>query len=249
MSTAVALCAVRAGYARRSVLHDIDLELQTGVTALLGPNGAGKSTLMRVLVTELRPQDGHVVLDGHAVATQQDRRRAREHIGYLPQQFGYDARFTAREHVEYLAWMRGVARRNRPAAVDAAVAQVDLTAHARQRMGALSGGMRQRAGIAGAIVGGAELLVLDEPTVGLDPGQRAHFRDVVLRLPVPRVLISTHLTDDVDAVAQHVMVLAAGAVVFDGSLSEFKSLGGSVEASYLQILDSAVASSATEASA
>ncbi|WP_425955749.1 ATP-binding cassette domain-containing protein [Xylanimonas sp. McL0601] len=210
---------------------------EPGITALLGPNGAGKSTLMRTLVTDLRPRAGEVVLAGGPVRTRVERLEARASIGYLPQGFGFDGRFTVGEYVEYLAWLRAVPARSRRAAVARAVDVVGLGGEVGTRMGRLSGGMRQRAGIAGAIVGEPRLLVLDEPTVGLDPAQRAGFRRVLTRLEAPRVVLSTHLTDDVTAVAHHVVVLAGGHVRFAGHLAEMLDRFGSVEAGYLALVD------------
>lgn len=228
------------GYGRRRVLDDVSLVLAPGITALLGPNGAGKSTLMRTLVTELPARAGQVVLDGTPVVSAAGRRSARERIGYLPQNFGFDSRFTVREYVEYLAWLRGVPTKVRLSAVGRAVGLVGLADEARTRMGRLSGGMRQRAGIGGAIVGEPQLLVLDEPTVGLDPSQRAGFRRVLGELPTSRILLSTHLTDDVEAVAQHVVVLDGGGVVrHQGPVAGLIGTYGSVEAGYLALVEGA----------
>lgn len=226
------------GYGRRRVLDDLSLALAPGITALLGPNGSGKSTLMRTLVTDLPAQAGHVLLDGMPVMNAAARRAARARIGYLPQDFGFDSRFTVDEYVEYLAWLRGVPPKTRRSAVGRAVALVGLAEEARTRMGRLSGGMRQRAGIGGAIVGEPRLLVLDEPTVGLDPSQRAGFRRVLTELPTSRILLSTHLTDDVESIAQHVVVLdGAGVVRHQGPVTDLIGTYGSVEAGYLTLVD------------
>jgi ABC-2 type transport system ATP-binding protein len=221
------------GYGRRIVLDGLTIELQPGVTALLGPNAAGKSTLMKTLVTERKPRSGCVVIGGEPIRSNRARREARRHIGYLPQDFGYDPRFTVSEHVEYLAWLRGVPSALRAGAVRDAVRLVRLDDQRGRRLGALSGGSRQRAGIAGAIVGSPELLVLDEPTVGLDPGQRANFRKLVGQLPAVYTLISTHLTDDVSAVADRLVLLNDGAVLADTSVAVFAGTHGTVEDGYL----------------
>ncbi|WP_218925969.1 ATP-binding cassette domain-containing protein [Xylanimonas oleitrophica] len=225
------------GYGRRRILDGVTFTLDEGITALLGPNGAGKSTLMRTLVTDLAPRGGEVLIDGRPVDTRSGRHAARERIGYLPQNFGFDARFRVVEYVEYLAWLRGIPASQRPAAADAAIAAVGLSNQSRMTMGSLSGGMRQRAGIAGAIVGSPQLLVLDEPTVGLDPSQRAEFRRVLTSLPTSRILLSTHLTDDVEAVAQHVIVLAQGQIAHQGPTAELIDTYGSVDAGYLALVD------------
>lgn len=233
----VRLDKIHQGYRGRPVLDSVSLELRPGVTALLGPNGAGKSTLMRTLVTDLAPRSGQVVIGEAAITSRQERRAARRHIGYLPQTFGYDARFTVREHTEMLAWLRGVPAHRRAGEVSQAIELVDLTARCDDRLGALSGGQRQRAGIAGALVGRPELLVLDEPTVGLDPAQRASFRRLIRALPATYVLLSTHLTDDVDAVAQHLVLLHEGTIRTDESVADFRRRRGTVEAGYLAAVE------------
>ncbi|MHA3946254.1 ATP-binding cassette domain-containing protein [Cellulomonas bogoriensis] len=214
----------------------MSLALEPGITALLGPNGAGKSTLMRTLVTDLPVRGGEIVLYGRVLHNASQRHSARQLIGYLPQDFGYDSRFTVQEYVTYLAWLRGVSATGRTRAVDRALDLVALLDHRSTRMGRLSGGMRQRAGIAGAIVGDPSLVVLDEPTVGLDPSQRADFRRVLTRLPASHVLLSTHLTDDVANVAQHVVVLNRGVVQHQGAVADLVANYGSVESGYLSLV-------------
>lgn len=223
------------GYGRRLVLDGVTLWLPRGRTALLGSNGAGKSTLMRTLVTDLPPRSGALVHAGRPIVTRGDRRAARERIGYLPQDFGFDSRFRVQEYVEYMAWLRGVPASQRRTATAVALERVGLTDSAHVKMGRLSGGMRQRSGIAGAIVGEPDVLVLDEPTVGLDPAQRAGFRTVLRGLPTQRVLLSTHLTEDVESIAEHVIVLEGGQVMFNGSLEEFRAGHESVEQAYLAL--------------
>ncbi|WP_332248764.1 ATP-binding cassette domain-containing protein [Cellulomonas bogoriensis] len=232
----VQLRKVVQGYGRRCVLDNVSLALEPGITALLGPNGAGKSTLMRTLVTDLPVRGGEIVLYGRVLHNASQRHSARQLIGYLPQDFGYDSRFTVQEYVTYLAWLRGVSATGRTRAVDRALDLVALLDHRSTRMGRLSGGMRQRAGIAGAIVGDPSLVVLDEPTVGLDPSQRADFRRVLTRLPASHVLLSTHLTDDVANVAQHVVVLNRGVVQHQGAVADLVANYGSVESGYLSLV-------------
>lgn len=228
---------VTQGYGRHCVLDDVTLSLESGVTALLGPNGAGKSTLMRTLVTDLPPRSGRVVIGGRPLDSGRVIRSARSRIGYLPQDFGFDERFSVEEHVGYLAWLRGVPRSLRSSAALEAMSFVGLAEQRGTRMGALSGGMRQRAGIAGAMVGLPDILVLDEPTVGLDPGQRASFRRLVTALPSSHVLLSTHLTEDVEAVAEHVILLVEGRVTHEGTVEDFRARHGSVEAGYLTMAE------------
>lgn len=225
------------GYGSVQVLDSVTFELARGITSLLGPNGAGKSTLMRTLVTETLPKDGHVVLGGILVRSRRERRQVRADLGYLPQNFGYDGRFTVHEHVEYMAWLRGVPVSSRSAAVREAIYHVSLDAFRGRRMRSLSGGSRQRAGIAGAIVGNPGLLVLDEPTVGLDPSQRAAFRRILVGLPAERVLLSTHLTDDVESIGGNMVLLNHGEIRRQDSVQNYIREYGTVERGYLKEVD------------
>lgn len=245
----VELVGLTQSYRRKKVLDDFNWVLPDGITALLGPNGAGKTTLMRTLVTEMRPAAGSVVIDGKPLRDRATIRDARQRIGYLGQTFGYDPKFTVTEHVSYMAWRKSIPRSDRAREVQEAIAAVDLLDAQEVQLKALSGGMRQRAGIGGALVGHPDLLVLDEPTVGLDPGQRAEFRNVITRLQAGSILLSTHLTDDVAAVADNVAVLTAGKLTFQGTVAEFQGDSTSVEEAYLRHLSKTGVSSSQGAQA
>jgi len=194
------------------------------VTALLGPNGAGKTTLLRTLATVQPHRTGELVIGGQLVASEAQARRARRQVGYLPQRFGFDPRMRVSDFVCYGGWLRGLPQREWRGATTAALTHVGLADRAGQTMGSLSGGMRQRAAIAWAIVGQPKLVLLDEPTVGLDPQQRLRFREIVTSLTGATVLLSTHLIDDVDAVCDRVIVMNAGRVLFEGPTDELKAL-------------------------
>ena len=212
------------GYGGAPVINGLTMTLRPGVTALLGPNGAGKSTLLRTLATVLPPRAGTLTVGELVVRGESSARAVRDEIGYLPQSFGYDPRMRLIDFVEYAAWLRGVPSSVRAQAATSAVALVDLTDRSRSRMGALSGGMRQRAGIAWAVVGLPKVVLLDEPTVGLDPRQRLQFRKIISSLADTAVLLSTHLIDDVAAICDDVVVMHGGAVKFSGSVNDLAAL-------------------------
>jgi len=212
------------GYGRRTVFRGVDVDVGLGVTALLGPNGAGKTTLLRTLATVQPPRDGRLTVDGCDVVSEADARRARRRIGFLPQRFGFEPGMRVRDFVRYGAWLRGVPAGDWSEASRTALDRVGLADLAGQKMGRLSGGMRQRAAIAWAIVGEPPIVLLDEPTVGLDPQQRLRFRDIIAGLPDTTVLLSTHLIDDVDAICDRVIVMHDGAIRFAGATSALKAL-------------------------
>src|SRR5262245_341072 len=218
---------VRAG--RRMAVDGLDLRMGTGVHGLLGPNGAGKTTFMRAVATVLRPAAGRLTLLGEAVNGRFDLRRLRRQIGYLPQEFGYYRRFTVREFVEYIAWLKEMPSRDVPGAVQRVVDRVGLTDRADDRMRTLSGGMVRRAGIAQALVNDPTVLLLDEPTSGLDPDQRLAFRALLRELSVDTcVVVATHLVEDVASACTDVVLVDAGRLVFQGLPSDLAAAGADV---------------------
>jgi ABC-2 type transport system ATP-binding protein len=222
----VRLDGVRKSYGRVTALAGLDLELEPGITGLLGPNGAGKTTLIRILATLLAPSAGEVRVNGWRTADAHDRVEVRRRLGYLPQDLGLYPRFTVFEFVDYLAILKeldDVADRHRR--VRAALAAVELEDLAGRKIRTLSGGMRRRVGIAQAIVADPQLLLLDEPTTGLDPEQRMRFRQLIAGIGEHRtVVLSTHLVEDVAAVCTRVMVLWQGRARFFGTPSELRQL-------------------------
>lgn len=205
-------------YGRRYVFRSLDLTIPAGVTALLGPNGAGKTTLLSMITGLRRPASGSLTVLGRDVGKGSDRRALAIQLGFLPQSVGYYPGYRLREFVSYAAWLKRVPQDELRSRVTDALAAVDLIDRENCRMRSLSGGLLRRAGIAQAIVHRPELLVLDEPSAGLDPQQRIELRRLIQRLAKhSTVLLSTHLVDDIRTVADRVLLLDEGAVVFSGS--------------------------------
>jgi ABC-2 type transport system ATP-binding protein len=215
----VTVTGVRKRYASAVALDGVDATFGPGVTALLGPNGAGKTTLMRIVATALAPDAGELSVLGADPSTGDGRLAIRRRLGYLPQEPGLHRRFSAFDFVDYVAILKEWGeRRARHDEVRRVLGLVGLDAVMHKRIGRLSGGMRRRVGIAQALLGRPDLLVLDEPTAGLDPEQRLRFRELLgTESPGATVLLSTHQTDDVAALCQRVVVLLSGRVRFAGT--------------------------------
>jgi ABC-2 type transport system ATP-binding protein len=206
-------------------LKSVDLTLGPGITGVLGPNGAGKTTLLRALATVLKPTSGSVKAGGWDLGTAGGRREVRRRLGYLPQDAGLYPRFTVFQFVDYVAILKELddpSQRHRR--VLQALEAVGLEDLAGKRISQLSGGMRRRVGIAQAIVAEPELLLLDEPTGGLDPEQRMRFRQLIASLGESRtVVLSTHLVEDVAAICTAVVVMSKGEVLFQGPPSALRA--------------------------
>lgn len=197
-------------------LSNITIKLERGIVGLLGPNGAGKSTLMRILATLAKPSRGHVEWNNEDISQKPDP--LRRTLGYLPQDFGVYPMLSAREFLAYLTAVKGVSTKDAAARVDACLAQVGLTEMADRRLGEFSGGMRQRVGIAQALLNDPKLLIVDEPTVGLDPEERLRFRHLISDLATDRlVILSTHIVSDIEASASALAVMAKGRLLFSGT--------------------------------
>jgi ABC-type multidrug transport system ATPase subunit len=190
-------------------LRGFSLELAPGVLGLLGPNGAGKSTLMKVLATITRPSEGRVTLNGEDVHAHPEKLRAT--LGYLPQDFGVYPHLNAIEFLDYLGAVRGVPGAVRRTRIPEVLALVNLTDAAHRSLGGYSGGMRQRIGIAQALLHEPGILIVDEPTVGLDPEERVRFRNLLSDLAHERiVLLSTHIVSDLESTAERIALMDKG---------------------------------------
>ncbi len=224
--TSVIIEGVRKQFGSTLALAGVDLELDRGVCGLLGPNGAGKTTLLRILATVLPPDTGRVTSLGFDPTDRDQRVEIRRRLGYLPQEPGFHRSFTAFEFVDYVAILKEWGqRRERHDEVRRVLGLVGLEATAGTAIKKLSGGMRRRVAIAQAMLGDPELLVLDEPTAGLDPEQRLRFRELLSAVAErSTVLLSTHQTDDVAALCSRVVVLLGGRVCFNGTALELATL-------------------------
>jgi ABC-2 type transport system ATP-binding protein len=193
-------------------LRNLQLELQPGVLGLLGPNGAGKSTLMRILATVTRPTAGRVLWSDADIAQSPDVLRSV--LGYLPQDFGVYPHLTAVEFLEYLAAVKGLDGAVSRGRIDNLLSVVNLSDVRHRPLGGFSGGMKQRVGIAQALLNDPQLLIVDEPTAGLDPEERVRFRNLLSELSGERIVIlSTHIVSDVEAVATDIAVLSGGCLL------------------------------------
>lgn len=199
----------------KQALQHVDLTLEApSLIGLLGPNGAGKSTLMKLLVSALVPTGGDILIDGQPLTKME--RVLKSNLGYLPQDFGLFDELTVAQFLGYMAALKGVRRPEQ--AINAAIQAVNLQEKSRAKIRTLSGGQRQRVGIAQALLGEPSLLIFDEPTVGLDPEERIHFRNLFSRSAQDRlVLLSTHIIEDVQSVCDQIVVMDGGRILFAGT--------------------------------
>ena len=213
-------------FGRTQAVAGVDLEAGPGVFGLLGPNGAGKTTLLRMMATVIPPSSGTLRLLDRNPGEYGPRREIRRRLGYLPQNLGYYPSFTVVEFIEYFALLKEMPPDRIPAAVAEAVERVGLGEKARAKLRTLSGGMLRRVGIAQAIVNDPGLLLLDEPTAGLDPEQRVSFRSMLRDLGQrSTVVVSTHLVEDVGAACTEVALMHQGKIVFRGTPAELTARG------------------------
>lgn len=204
-------------YKNKLAVDRVSLSLKQGVYGLLGANGAGKTTLMRMMCGVLKPDSGEILYDGRKV----EEEAYRDILGYLPQEFGYYPDFSAMDILMYLASLKGIPRKQARGTALELLELTDLSPVAKKKIKTFSGGMKQRLGIAQALLNDPKVLVLDEPTAGLDPKERVRFRNLISRLGTERiVLLSTHIVSDVEHIADVILVMKGGAIIHQGSLSE-----------------------------
>lgn len=195
-------------------LKEVSLDIGPGVLGLLGPNGAGKSSLMRIIATVMKATSGTIRWNGADIASRPGSLRSQ--LGYLPQDAGVYPNLTAREFLRYMAALKGLTGRDAERNIDELLEHLNLTSAVNRPLGGFSGGMKQRVGIAQALLGDPQIAVVDEPTVGLDPEERARFRELITGVAGNRIVIlSTHIVSDVETIAERVVMMAAGRVIAD----------------------------------
>ncbi|PHN05180.1 ABC transporter ATP-binding protein [Flavilitoribacter nigricans] len=202
-------------------LKDVNLEIREGMFGLLGPNGAGKSSLMRILVTLMKPSSGQILVNGKNAAS--NRGYVRAMLGYLPQDFSFFSNLKTYEFLDYAARLAGMkSRRERSRAVDHMLEEVGLFDVRSRKAGKLSGGMKRRLGIAQALINDPKIVIVDEPTTGLDPEERIRFRNLLARISSQDVIIilSTHIVADISGTCEHMALLNRGQVAFTGAPEE-----------------------------
>jgi len=214
-------------YKNKIAVDRMSFTLTAGVTGLLGSNGAGKTTLMRLLCGILVPTGGTVTWDGMEVGTEEYR----DILGYLPQEFGYYPEFTGRDFLLYMSAVKGIPKSEALRRTEELIGLVSLTPVARKKVRTYSGGMKQRLGIAQALLNDPQVLIMDEPTAGLDPQERVRFRDLIAGLGKDRiVLLSTHIVSDLEHIADKLMIMKEGRLIWQGG---WKAGDGDMEAFYI----------------
>lgn len=215
-------------YGKKTAVDHVNLELTPGIIGLLGPNGAGKTTLIRLLCDLITPDEGAVLLDGENIRDLGEEYR--DILGYLPQKVGYYPWFSAEKYLMYIATLKGLSPDDAEKKTASLLEQVGLYDERKKRLGAYSGGMLQRIGIAQALLNDPKILILDEPTAGLDPQERIRFRTMIAGLARDRlVILSTHIVSDVEHIATEVVMLRSGKIVAHDTMEYIRnSLAGKV---------------------
>lgn len=206
-------------YGDFTAVDSVSLRMKPGVYGLLGANGAGKTTLMRMLCGVLKPSEGNIHMDGIDVASEDYRAR----LGYLPQDFGYYPEFTGEDFLLYLAALKGLSRSHAKRKANELLELVSLSNAKKKKIKTYSGGMKQRLGVAQALLNDPHLLIVDEPTAGLDPVERVRFRNLIASLGREGiVLVSTHIASDIEQIADTLLIMQSGKLVYNQPLEKGK---------------------------
>ena len=228
-------------YKDKIALEHVSLELDNGIYGLLGPNGAGKSTLMNIITGNIKPSDGQVLWDRHDIKILGSKYRSI--IGYAPQQQGLYDTFTGKRFLSYMATLKGIPKKDVSREIDRVLEYVNMTEDADRAIGTYSGGMKQRILIAQAVLGNPKLIVLDEPTVGLDPKERVRIRERISELAGDKViLVSTHVVSDIEPIAGEVILIKSGSIIDKDTVGNLCSKYGNVnglEELYMTIFEEA----------
>ncbi len=215
-------------YKNKIAVDRISFSLQKGVTGLLGANGAGKTTLMRMISGILTPTGGDISYDGIDVSDE----KFRNILGYLPQDFGYYPEFTGADFLMYFSALKGLSKKDARVRTEELLEIVSLSDVAKKKIKTYSGGMKQRLGIAQALINRPEVLILDEPTAGLDPKERVKFRNVIEEIGKDNiVLLSTHIVSDIEHIADRIIMMKSGQIIWNGKISDIQT---DLEEFYLQ---------------
>ncbi len=209
-------------YGKKQALSGVSLSIHQGMFGLLGPNGAGKTTLMKVLTTLLEKTEGEVKICGVPI---ENRKQIRNMTGYLPQEFSMYGNMNAYEALDYLAVLSGMSKQERKDKVPEMLENVNLWEKRKTKVKSMSGGMKRRLGIAQAIIHDPKVIIVDEPTAGLDPEERVRFRNLLCEIAKERiVLLSTHIVGDIEATCENIAVLNQGNICFNGKITDLLSL-------------------------
>lgn len=212
---------VTKNYGRKIACDRISTTMHNGVYGLLGANGAGKTTLMRMMCGVSNPTSGSISYNGIDVSSEEYR----DILGYLPQNFGYYPEFTAWDFMMYISALKGIPKSRAKSKTAELLEMVSLKNEARKKIKTFSGGMKQRLGIAQAMLNSPKILILDEPTAGLDPKERVKFRNIISRMGADRIiLLSTHIVSDIEHIANTILVMKNGQLIHEGSLEEIISV-------------------------
>ncbi|MEG0842960.1 MAG: ABC transporter ATP-binding protein [Romboutsia sp.] len=218
MEAKIILKDVSKFYGKKQALNNINLEIEKGMFGLLGRNGAGKTTLMKSIATLLSVSSGNIIVCGINV---NEASKIREMIGYLPQDFSMYSNMSVYEAMDYLGVLSGLDKKTRKERIPSLLSKVNLNNNMKTKVKAMSGGMRRRLGIAQAILHNPKVLIVDEPTAGLDPEERVRFRNLLSEIAEERIVIlSTHIVGDIESTCENIAVMDEGKIIFKGTVTE-----------------------------